>query len=164
MITKRQYELMEIAKNVCNELKIPISKNIIEEIGEINGINTRGFCKQIGDSYKISVSKFSNEFPEDVQIGTFIHELLHTVKGGMNHGLWWQHHANQVTTRTKYIVKTTWDKEELTTEQSHRLYKYILKCRICGEEYYYSNKCKSVNNPHLLRCTKCKTHTIVRIK
>lgn len=164
MITKRQYELMEIAKNVCNELKIPISKNIIKEIGEINGINTRGFCKQIGDDYKISVSKFSDEFSEHIQTGTFIHELLHTINGCMNHGSLWQLYANKVSTRTKYKIKTTWDKEELTVEQNHKLYKYILKCTFCGEETYYSNNCKSLRNPEQLRCYKCKNKTIVRIK
>ena len=155
----RQRVTIPIAKRMRKEKrKVHIMRNIHEvmanclnkldaigiEYGRIVSvsINTRakrrwGQCKQVNGRYEISIS--SRLMSEDVALihleTTVIHEILHTCKGCMNHGMTWKNLAEKVNRAYGYNIKRTTSSEEKGIEEIPvvRKIKHKFVCMNCGQ-------------------------------
>ncbi len=131
-------------------------------------INTRakrrwGRCTVENGFYKIEIS--DRLLQDDVDIkatkNTMAHEILHTVKGCMNHGLNWQSVANKVNMAYPdiYNIKRTTSSEEKGLEPIGKCRndtaKYALVCKDCGHRNVYKRAGKAVQNPNRYRCGIC---------
>lgn len=79
---------------------------------------------------------------------TIIHELCHAidVKNNYQHNYVWKQLANDVGKLfNENIVRCAKTSKEYIEEKRNR-YKYIIKCKDCGKEYYYMKESKAVKN------------------
>lgn len=132
-------------------------------------VNTRakkrwGQCKRMKNgTYSINIS--SSLMQDNVKIeavkNTMAHEILHTVRGCMNHGPAWQAVADRMNKAYPdiYNIKRTTSPEEKGLESVGRVrneeYKCMLVCQKCGSKYYYKRESKAVKNYQNYRCGSC---------
>lgn len=107
-------------------------------------VNTRakkrwGLCTyNPNGSYTISISSrlLADDVAVDGAINTIIHELLHTVKGCMNHGENWKREASKVNRAYGYNIKRCSSAEEKGVEpieNTPKAIKHQFKCKDCGQ-------------------------------
>lgn len=129
-------------------------------------VNTRaksrwGQCRRspYGDfSINISVRLLQDDVSDAAAKDTIIHELLHTVKGCLNHGPAWKRYADQVNRAyPQYHIKTSASSSEKGIAETAVpvAYKYKLGCDFCGTYKLYSRKTKAITYPHRFRCGRC---------
>lgn len=132
-------------------------------------INTRakkrwGQCKRLSNgTYTINIS--NSLMADNVSINaaknTMAHEILHTVKGCMNHGPEWQTVADKMNRIYPdiYNIKRTTSAEEKGLEGVGRVrneeWKCKLVCQKCKGVHYYKRESKTVRNYHNYHCGKC---------
>ena len=145
--------------------------NIGIEYGNIINwkVNTRahrrwGQCKAVTGGYEININKDLLDERNDVQglKNTIIHELLHSVKGCMNHGENWKNQAEIVKYELGYDITRCSSAEDkgvvFHTQPTARRAsgnEYILKCNCCGCEIHRERMSKAVQHPEWYRCGKC---------
>ena len=97
---------------LMNELKVPISSSICPEVALIGSHRIYGRCcprgsskKYSEDDYYIEMTGFVVNNTEKSICNTLIHELLHTVPGGLCHTGEWRKWAKYVSEKTGYNIK-----------------------------------------------------------
>lgn len=154
--------LIELANECMAELDaidIEYAKNIIWQV------NTRakrrwGLCKHNPDgTYTISISSrlLADNVDNDGAKNTIIHELLHSVKGCMNHKAEWKYQADKVNRAYGYNIKRCSSSEEKGVERIEipREIKYQFKCKECGKVYSRTRASRFTKNWERYRCGVC---------
>ena len=132
-------------------------------------INTRakkrwGQCKRLPNgTYTINISNslMADSVSINAAKNTMAHEILHTVKGCMNHGPEWQSVADKMNQAypDTYNIKRTTSAEEKGLESigrvRHEEYKCMLVCQKCGGKHYYKRESKAVRNYQNYHCGGC---------
>lgn len=132
------------------------------EIGDIEEIkiNSRaksrwGRCSynRLRDSYTIEISdRLVADNVDDMALAnTLAHEMLHTAKGCMNHGVEWKRLADIMNAEYGYnIQRTTSAKEkgieETESTRKEETYHYIIHCENCGTNWKYMRYCRIVRS------------------
>lgn len=177
------YDLVAVANECMKELdNLNIKYGIVDEFS----INTRakyrwGQCCRVEGTtnhFTINIAKCLLDERNDVSVlkDTLIHELLHTVKGCLNHKAEWKRLADKVNVAYGYQIqrctsvqnkgfdKSVYD-EIVADRKSHKRayesYKYIIECKDCGRQYHYKRKTYAVANPDKCRCGVCKGDLMV---
>ena len=129
---------------------------IIPSIELTRATRTFGKCRLIKDNtYTIYISKYFLNNPTAEIKNVLVHEVLHTVKGCMNHGNKWKVLANRMNSKYGYNIKRT-SNYILNSEEANQIKRqYTIKCQGCGQTIYRQKKSKLVTKPHLYRCGKC---------
>lgn len=119
------------------------------EVRFMNGrLRTYGMCSMKGldeygyEVYLISINEPFLRTGSPINIhNTLMHEVLHSVDGCLNHGTKWKALAAKVN-RT-YIfskIKRTGADEDYKEKILEPNYKYVLKCKTCGQEWKYMRR------------------------
>jgi predicted SprT family Zn-dependent metalloprotease len=154
-----------------NELAIECMAEL-DEIGIQYGnvvkweINTRakkrwGLCTRLPNgNYVISISNrlLEDNVAEQSAKDTIIHELLHTVKGCMNHKAEWKYQADKVNRAYGYNIKRCTSYEEKGIERPEatpREIKHKFVCKDCGKVYTRTKESKFTKNWQRYRCGVC---------
>ena len=112
-----------------------------------------GRCTKLPNgSFKISLSKFFKDNPEQEVIETLVHEVLHTLEGCQNHGVDWKASAFVMNQRFGYNITTT--SSTPMARESEIAYKYVIKCTNCGSIIKRQKKSKLVTHTNEFKC-KC---------
>lgn len=138
-------------------------------------VNTRakkrwGQCKSVGSGmYKINISEqlLQDNVSDQAAKNTIMHELLHSVKGSMNHkGVWAANAAKVNRLLPQYTIKRTTSSEEKGIEEEERkaVARYIIRCRHCGSEYTREKFCRVVQYPEKYRCGECGYAALFLVK
>lgn len=109
-----------------------------------------GRCTRIGENrYEISINSeyLKMASPESVH-NTIMHEVIHSIKGCMNHGPKWKKAAEDVNENYKFteisrVANLKEDKEYQNHIQSK--YKYTIECQKCHTKWNYFRKTKTYN-------------------
>lgn len=128
--------LNEYAMECMNELDV-INVPYVEPVSWI--VNTRanrffGLCSLRNGQYHISIAaRLLKDDVDEMALKTvIIHELLHTIRGCMNHGREWKRWAAKVNYEYGYQVERTakgyYDKYNVEKPE----YKYAVRCEKCG--------------------------------
>ena len=119
------------------------------------------YAKKNSDgSYTISISSrlLADDVADYGAIDTIIHELLHTVKGCMNHKEPWKREADKVNRAYGYNIKRTATCEECGVEpieDTPQEIKYQFKCKDCGKVYSRTRASRFTKNWQNYRCGVC---------
>ena len=142
----------------CDTLQIPYG-NITNLTINCRAKYRWGQCSHLPNgNYAISISTDLIE-PDSVEglKNTLMHEILHTIKGCMNHGTNWKQWADLVNSQLGYDVKRTNSAEELNVnrEPRTRQIRYKLECTCCGGTVCREKMTRAIKYPHLYKCGKC---------
>lgn len=151
-----------------------VAHECMEELRQINvpyqtvvrwEVNTRakhrwGQCRQIiaNSAYSINInSKLLDErVPEQSLKKVIMHELLHTVQGGMCHTGVWKQYAGLVRRKLGYDIERTDSETDLQipqelraayVEQASSSKSYVIQCVRCGYKVVRHKMCYSVEHP-----------------
>lgn len=135
-------------------------------------VNTRaksrwGQCSKKGNEYTIEITNelLKDDVSDKATKDTIYHELLHTVKGCMNHGKKWQDLADLVNDCYMMNIKRTTSSEEKGVQlKTDEYYKYKFKCSNCGCVVRKSRQSKFTKRYTEYGCGHCGMwHTFVAI-
>ena len=142
--------------------------NIGIEYGNVTKweINTRakrrwGQCRRLPNgNYEISISSrlLADNVADDGVKNTIIHELLHSVKGCMNHKTEWKYQAEKVNRAYGYNIKRCSNSEEKGVESlevSPKEIKHKFVCKDCGKVYTRTRESNFTKNWKNYRCGVC---------
>lgn len=149
MLQKAIFEVEGVALEVNKE-------SIIPSIRISNATSFFGVCKRKPKGFEISVSKYhlSNEINAVYQ--TIVHEVLHTIKGCMNHGSKWKECANTMNEVYGYnISRLGTMKSGAKLNTPPKLVKYIITCQKCSKVYKRKVRSKLVKNVDNYKCGEC---------
>lgn len=129
-------------------------------------VNTRaksrwGICRKTGArDYEIEISErlLRDEVSDVATKNTVIHELLHTIPGGMKHtGNWAAAAAKVNRAYPQYHIQRLTSSEEkgIVSDPPTRPSKYALKCTHCGTEVPRERMSKVIQRPQDYRCAFC---------
>lgn len=159
--------LQAIYKECKKELwDIGIVTGFIKKVVEDNRAKKRwGNCEKEGNEYiiKISSELLQDNVSDTSLKNTLIHEMLHTIEGGMTHKGNWKKAAERVNRLLGYNIKRTTSYEEKGIERNEAIYKFIVKCEKCGTEYKRIKMGKLIQHPENFRCGLCKGE-LIRIR
>ncbi len=140
------------------ELKIPVSNNISEEVI----INSRpkkrfGCCRKRENKFIIEISEFVLNCDEKIIRQILAHEILHTCRDCYDHGVVWKKYADMMNKAYGYNIKRTFSFEdagigEYKPNVSTATIRYIIKCKKCGKEYPRQRAGKITRNVKNYRC------------
>lgn len=154
---------LEVCKQMAKESNIEIGK-----IYEIK-INTRakkrwGLCSCFKDGFIIEISStlLQDDVSESALMDTLMHEVLHTVKGCMNHGKKWKECAKIINLKYGLNIKTTTSAAEKNISDTEE-YNYIIACPKCGHQWKYIRMSRCVKHPERFRHTGCCDEGLIRI-
>lgn len=87
-------------------------------------------------------------------IDTIVHELIHTVKGCMNHGKKFHEIADMCNKLYNLDIGTHASKKEVEACKEYRLRtsKYVIQCTKCGNTIFRTRSCRLVNHPNHYSC------------
>lgn len=131
-----------------------------------------GLCRYINGYYEIEISNrlLADNIADIATKNTIVHEILHTVKGCMNHGDNWQKVANRINEfyNGYYTIQRTTAAADKGIEDIGQVRydtpKWALRCIKCGKEYIYRRAGKAVKSPENYRCGCCHGHlTLIKI-
>ena len=142
---------------LSNALKLGLAqcKACDIHLGYISSIkvNTRaksrwGLCKKLPKGWEIEISDrlLTEDATQEALMDTFIHELLHTVKGCQNHGPVWKAYAKVLNDKYGYNIKRcTTAEEKGMPKYTHQIQaKYKITCLGCGCENHYMRRTRAV--------------------
>lgn len=89
---------------------------------------------------------------------TIIHEILHTCAGCQNHGAQWKYYASVMNQKYGYEIKRVTaakDKGLEANEYKPRPYKYMYRCRKCGQLIRKKHACKFTKYYRNYSCGIC---------
>lgn len=132
----------EMAKDELDVLDIPYG-NIKECTVNTRAKGRYGQCKVRNGVYTINISSriLEDYVPTKSLMTVLCHEILHSVKGCMNHGEKWKSYAELVNDCYGYNITTTSSDEKygLKPMDKDKEYKYTIECT-CGKKYYKHRK------------------------
>lgn len=142
---ERVYEKIFAIREIMIEHGFPVKE--IVKVKYSNSISTYGTCERHkNNTVTITISEIT---VRDKSLNnTIIHELCHAVDvpNNNNHNYIWKQLANKVgKIFNENIVRCAKTSKEYMEEKLKR-YKYIIKCKDCGNEYYYSKESKAIKN------------------
>jgi predicted SprT family Zn-dependent metalloprotease len=157
------YTLLRECKRECLESGIYIG-----EIADIS-VNTRaekrwGYCKYepIEDAYYIQISYklVDDETPVKTLKETILHELCHTIEGGMCHTGEWKHAVTILNRNYGYNIKRTNSYEDKGVSREkfppkQKRVNYVFECCGCGNQIRRQKRSDFVTNTHRYRCGGC---------
>lgn len=157
-VNKEQQYLWEVTVECMRELDaLNIPYGNVREVS----INTRakrrwGQCKKVGSVYHINISDRLLENKDGLK-NTIIHELLHTCPNCMNHGQPWKSVADKVNKKYGYNIKRCSDADEKGVKPLDETYeyKYVFKCKDCGQMVRQMRASKFTRNPQSYKCGCC---------
>lgn len=119
-----------------------------------------GLCAKTPDGYVIQINAdlLRDDIDDQALDTTIMHELLHTIEGGMNHTGIWKRYAERVSCYTGLNIQRTTVAAEKgfgTTYRPRREYKYKVTCNGCGHEWKYTKKATAVTDPGHCWCPFC---------
>lgn len=122
-----------------------------------------GSCKRKpGEGYEIEISSvllFDDRVSEKACKETIIHEILHTVQGGNGHTGRWKMFAEQINAKYGYNIKRVTSGSEKGVEEYHSTYslpyKYMFKCRYCGDTIFRKKSSKFTHYYRNYYCRSC---------
>lgn len=129
-------------------------------------VNTRAKCR-LGQCRKlnfglfdinISAALLKDDVDDQMALNTIMHELLHTVKGCFKHTGKWKTYADYINSKLpEYSIKRTVLPNEIDNiiERREPVYKYMLRCAVCGTEIKRQRESKVILNYKRYRCGKC---------
>ena len=101
-----------------------------------------GRCCKVGNQYTIEINPalVLDTTTDQAVMNTIMHELIHTCKGCMNHGINFKRMANLVSIYGYTITRcTSADEKGLTSyRNTPGYYKYNLTCEKCGYIFKYA--------------------------
>ena len=159
-----------LINRAVNELKsLGIEAGYINEVTTMPSKNQNwGDCRKTMNGYKIRINEclLDDIVDDKATMDTVIHEVIHTVKGCMNHKAPFKKVAELVNNAYGYDVKRTTSCAEKGIEKNFiSTIKYIIECNNCGNKNYYSRKTKIVksilNNENRYICSCCKSDKLV---
>lgn len=114
-----------------------------------------GLCRKTPGKYdyQIEINNQLLEADKKKAMNTMVHEILHTVRGCMNHGSTWARHANTMNVKFGYDISRTSSYEKLGIEAPKA--KFTVKCKGCGMEIHRHRKSKLITHTNLYRCGAC---------
>ena len=129
-------------------------------------VNTRaksrwGQCREIAPgqfAISIAASLLQDEVDETAVKSTILHELLHTVEGGMGHKGRWRELADRVNRACpEYRIRRTASPEEkgIACGARPRRSRYQITCRKCGLCAFRQRASRLVLHPERYRCGRC---------
>ncbi len=138
---------------------IPVPVTKIDRTLKLSRSSTRlGTCRKEKGIYRISISEYILEDEETVR-NTLAHELVHTCRGCMNHGVTFQRIGQLVEKTFGIEVNRTATREESERSGIREAYenkaRYRIICRRCGAVFYRQKRSKLVTHPGNYRCGKC---------
>ena len=156
-------DLNELSCECINELKsIGIVCGVVRKWEINNRAKCRlGLCTKISsDTFDISIAGFLLNDENNITLAksTIIHELLHTIKGCFKHTGKWKELACLINEKfPEYNIKRTFNRTEIAdiVNLKEPTFRYILKCKSCGQEILRQRKSKAVINYKKYRCSKC---------
>ena len=168
------YDELEIAATIVKSVYVYFEEPIIRSVKISRARSFWGQITSLGGRYfELKVSDVFNDIPDDEKAkkrfrGMLVHELLHTIKGCMNHGSKWKMMASRVnalypslnvtrcTSMASYGVK----KEKKTP-------KYQIICHACNYTYFRQRKSETTNPVFLntfCRCGNCNAKGQFEVK
>lgn len=143
---------------VCKQEEPDLSTKYLEKNGNKIFIRYAKYKK-----HKIEISAWVMELNEEIIKNTIIHELIHCLPMCNNHGKVFKEYAKYINNQLGYDIKTTGNKKEDYKKSNKKYieekqYKYIIKCKDCGELYYRMRKPKNLQR---YRCSLCNGKLII---
>lgn len=159
MVCQRAQNILEEMIRQFAQAGIPIPLGQIDSQLYFSRSSTRmGSCRKERGVYRISLSVHILEDEETVR-NTIAHELVHTCRGCMNHGVSFQRIGRQVEGKLGIPVRSKASQEESERSGIKDAYikkaRYRISCRSCGAVLYRQKKSALVMNPSRYRCGKC---------
>ena len=117
-----------------------------------------GYCKKKNGQYTIEISaRILQDNIADIAIKqTIIHEILHTIKNGMEHKGAWEEAAKIINAKYPiYHVSRCTSADTFGIIDCPENHRYNVICQDCGHIYTYDRWCKVVENPSGYRCGYC---------
>lgn len=155
-------DLIKLANECMTELDA-----IGIQYGKINNwsVNTRaksrwGYCKCVPGGFEIQISNrlLADNVPDIHTKNTIMHELLHTVPGGLSHTGKWKILANKVNAKYGYNIKRTTSEEEKgleSREVKERPVKHQYRCKGCGQTIERTRESKFTKYYDKYTCGAC---------
>lgn len=127
------------------------------------GIKNYGSCKKIGyNHYKITINEnyLKTANPEDVH-NTIAHEIIHSLKGCMNHGPNWKEAASKLNSNYHFTkITRLGNSKEYREAYINNQYKHKITCNECGRSWKWFRKSRIVNSCIKGTATcKCGAHS-----
>lgn len=163
MVTKEKANKL-LAKSIkmIEELGYKSNMEIDRELRFYPAISYFGKIKKMTDEnnnryYKISLSTYHLENGEKAVLKTLLHEVIHTLDNCFNHGSKFQEvakKANKVYETNIGTYGSISDGETLNKYNKNK-YKYIVKCKNCGQTIKRKVKSKLIKNLSHYCCSSC---------
>lgn len=139
------------------------------EPGNINPqviINSRaknrfGACRKTTGKYDFQIELNSQllHAEEKKAMNTMVHEILHSAKGCMNHGVTWTKYADIMNEKFGYDISRTSSYEQLGLVAPKA--KFVVKCKGCDAKFNRHRKSKLITHTHRYRCGMCNGNLVL---
>ena len=156
-----------INRAISELLDLNITPGKIIEINTLKGYSRWGNCtyKRKMDGYCIKINQclLEDNVSDEATMNTVMHEVIHTVKGCLNHKTNFKKVAALVNNRYGYNIKrvTSAEEKDIIIPETNKKVNYIIKCNNCGNESLYIRKTKAVksimNYEYKYRCGCCNS-------
>ena len=126
-----------------------------------------GYCSFKNNEYSIQISSrlLKDDVSDEAAKNTIMHEILHTVKGCLNHGPQWKAQAAIINNKYNfYNIKRTTSNEEKCIKETNDDYKYVFKCKNCNSIVRRQRDSRFVKYYKSYRCGKCHVGIFEKIK
>jgi len=148
-------DINQLLKEVIAEAKaidIPVSDNISPNVVINRRAKTRfGCCKKLNGEFVIELSDRVTVAGEKVCKAVLAHEILHSCRGCINHGVRWKSYAEKMNAAYGYDISRTAKSEQLGVEKDYPV-KYRFECERCQKVYERMRKSAFVKNYKSYRC------------
>ena len=140
---------------IISEIKISPARSFWGKIKYLGGrsfsLKISGVFEEIGDDTVMARNRF---------MSTLVHELLHTVRGCMNHGREWKSLASIINKHYPELrIQRCTPMSEFGIKKKTPTYRYVVICHNCGY-YYYRQKGTDTTRPAFLNafcsCGNCR--------
>lgn len=122
---------------------------------------TRGYNGTYTYTIQVSDRLLQDDLDDMALKDTLAHELIHTVKGCMNHGPEWKKWGDKLSVYGYNIKRCTSSEEKgISREEIITQYKYEVICNGCDKRFYYNRKTNALksimSNRGTCYCPRCK--------
>ena len=159
------YDELKIATTIVKSAYVDFEEPIIEDVKISHARSFWGQIKSLGGRYfELKVSDVFNDIPnEDKAKGRFrgmlVHELLHTIKGCMNHGNKWKLMASKVNALYPSLnVTRCTSMSSYGVKKEQKKPKYWVICHACNHTWFRQRKSDTTDPVFLntfCRCGHC---------
>ena len=133
--------------------------NVLAFTANTRAKNRWGQCRTVPGGYTINInaSLLDERNPEEGLIDTIFHELLHTCKGCMNHGVEWKKMADKVNRAYGLNIKRANSAEEkgVADETRPGMVRHRFVCVGCGAVVNRQRESQFTKHYKDYRCSRC---------